>query len=75
MGISTEQFRSMGGSHDNFVKTKTYFMLMEDLGRYFPANKLILEGFTVSIKTLKCVGEETQCNTQRRAGVSKRPRG
>jgi len=32
-------------SHDNFMETKTYFMLMEGLGRYFLGEKkTILEG-------------------------------
>lgn len=30
-------------SHDNFMKAKTYFMLIKGLGRYFPGNEPILE--------------------------------
>lgn len=41
--ISIEHFRSCIGSHDNFAKTKTYFVLTEGLVRYFPGNKSILK--------------------------------
>ena len=53
IGFSIELFRSFIGSHDNFARTKTYFMLMEGLSRYFPGNKSILEDSQSKFKQLK----------------------
>ena len=50
-GISIEQFWSWIGSHDNFVKTKTRFILVGRLGRYSPpGHKPVLEGFQSKFK-------------------------
>ena len=58
IGISTEQFRSWN-AHDNFVKTKTSFMLMEVLGRYFPGNKPVLVGSQSKFKHFDALVKST----------------
>lgn len=52
IGIAIQQFRSCIDPHDNFSKTKTYFVLTEGLVRYLPGNKSILKGLQSKFKHL-----------------------